>query len=120
MLFVAGLAFFTAEINHIGGSKTPNVSEIIREMLARTWPFLIVLLIQYLPLLITGKATEPGIIGFLAFFLLGFVPVMYIITSFTVTGRRAGYLPSSIAIWAAFIIAWILGGTVPFVGEGPI
>ncbi|MCY3412658.1 MAG: alpha/beta fold hydrolase [Candidatus Heimdallarchaeota archaeon] len=113
LLWIPGIFYFTYELTSLPQSKSLGKSIFIA-IIARIWPFLIILAVQYLPIIFFGKAVLPSMFGFLAFFVVGLVPVMIILTVISVIGLRYNHLPFTIATILAGYIAWILASTLPF------
>jgi dienelactone hydrolase len=114
VIWVFGIFFFILEMRALGGSNYFDLGTIKNSILARNWPYLMILLIYYLPVLILQKNIFPEFIGILPFFLLGFVPVMIIISILSTLAKYFGHELATIAIFNAGFVAWILSSTIPF------
>lgn len=79
---------------------------------ARSWPFIIILLIYYVPL-ITGMSRLPDILGFLTFFIVGFVPIIFALTFITEYPQFKHRSTLTGSIIAAGFLAWVLAATLP-------
>jgi dienelactone hydrolase len=113
-IMIFGIFFFLAE-HRVLIEKTENPwKSILRVYLARSWIFLLILLIHYTPIILFNFSLTPLVIGFLVFFLVGFVPVILIITFVTEYARHLNINPIIPSIVASGIISWVLASTLPF------
>lgn len=115
ILFFPGWIYFTFDYKRLGGTNN-SLLEYIKDFAGRAWTFAIFLAIYYFVLIVFGQTVLPGLVGFLAFFLVGFVPAMFLISMLTTVGHRYNFSPISIGMMCSTVVAWILAATLPFVG----
>jgi dienelactone hydrolase len=113
-IWVVGVFFFTLEMKALGGGSYFIRKTVGQSILARNWPYLVILGIYYLPVLVLQNNIFPEFVGILPFFLLGFVPVMVIISIMSILAKYFGHELGTIAIFNAGFVAWILSSTIPF------
>lgn len=78
---------------------------IMKMFVARTWPFLVILFLQYLPPLLTNTETN-ATLGFLTFFIIGLVPIYAILTLISaIKPLREGDPEILVAIYLAWEMA---------------
>jgi len=114
MIFVPGIMYFTAEIDAMQGHLSFSAVQLGKEIFARLWVFLILLIIYYVPIIFFHTSILPPIIGFLVFFIVGLVPVMIIISVISAIGRSQHWSVLSLGIICSGLIAWILASTLSF------
>lgn len=113
-IMIFGVFFFLTE-NRVLVKRTENpLKSSLNTYFARSWVFLLILLIHYTPILLFGFSLTPLVIGFLIFFLVGFVPIIFLITFITEFARFQNLHPIIPSIIASGIISWVLASTLPF------
>ncbi|MHA2098530.1 MAG: alpha/beta hydrolase [Candidatus Kariarchaeaceae archaeon] len=113
-IMAVGTIFFLAEYQVLVKKLENPLKSSLQVYLARSWVFMIILFIHYTPIILVGFALTPIEIGFLAFFLVGFVPVIFLITVITEFSRFQNLHPIIPSIIASGIISWVLASTLPF------
>ena len=111
-LWSFGTAYFIFEQSH-AGSFEYTVKGLFEIILARTWVFLIILLVQFVPIFLFGTPVLPGIFGFLTFFILALIPVMILISIIQFYSIGELIHPITTAIIIAGLIGWDLASTLP-------
>lgn len=112
-LWIPGVPFFTLEIDALGG-EGPSVKSYFKEAGSRVWLIITFLLIYYVPVIL-GTPFLTGLVGFLAFFVVGFVPVMLVVSLLTLLLRFEKVSQFEQAIIVSGLIGWMLAVTFPFV-----
>ncbi|MHA2249438.1 MAG: alpha/beta fold hydrolase [Candidatus Kariarchaeaceae archaeon] len=114
IIWVFGTFFFTYEIKSLGGKVDLTLSKLGKSVLARNWPYLLFLFVYYIPIVLFQENIFPEFIGIIPFFLVGFVPVMIIISILSSFGQYLRHSIMSISILCAGIVSWLLCSTVPY------
>ncbi len=112
-LYIPGTIFFTMEITAMRGQESSPRTFVV-EALCRIWPFVIFLLIHYVPIIVFQVTLLPGIVGFLAFFVVGFLPVMVVISLLTMLMRSSRISAFAQAVIVSGLINWMLAMTLSF------
>lgn len=113
-MWIFGTIFFTQEIDTLRGTYKATRRNTYTAFIARSWPFLLILLIHYIPIFLFNTTILPGILGFMAFFLLAFVPIILLISHVVSIGQDIGIQSSSISIVISGLISWTISSTLPF------
>lgn len=114
-LFLSGVLFFLTELRTLNIESNKLVSsQFLLDLISRSWFYFLVLAVYYIPLIIASEPLFSVIYGFLAFFLIGFIPVIFLVTLLTTYGRKYEVDRLVIAILCSGIVAWDLASTLPF------
>jgi dienelactone hydrolase len=113
-IMIAGIIFFIGEHQVLTEKMDDLFISSIKVYFARAWIFMLILVIHYTPIIIFSFLITPIEIGFLAFFLVGFVPVIFLITFITEVSRFQNLHPVIPSIIVSGIISWVLASTLPF------
>ena len=114
IMFLPGSIYFTIEVAALGGKSALSMKQFGREVAARIWAFMLLLAVYYLPIIIFQTPLLPSLVGFLAFFIVGLIPVMVILTLFSSFGRRYHWSNLAIGILSAGLVCWMLASTLSF------
>lgn len=113
LMWLFGAVFFTIEIQASTSDEQSILKDWIKVFWSRSWLFIIILLLQYVPILIFKITIFPGILGILAFFVMAIIPIMIILTSISVFAKKKGVSTVITGIVIGGYISWLLLTTLP-------
>jgi dienelactone hydrolase len=113
LMWLFGAVFFTIEIQASTSNEQNIWKDWIKVFWSRSWMFIIILLLQYVPILFFGITLLPGILGILAFFVMAIIPMMIILTAISVFAKQKGVSSVITGIVIGGYISWLLLTTLP-------
>lgn len=113
LMWLFGAVFFTIEIQASTSDEQSILKDWIKVFWSRSWLFIIILLLQYVPILIFKITIFPDILGILAFFVMAIIPIMIILTSISVFAKKKGVSAVITGIVIGGYISWLLLTTLP-------
>lgn len=113
LMWLFGAVFFTIEIQASTSDEQSILKDWIKVFWSRSWLFIIILLLQYVPILIFKITIFPDILGILAFFVMAIIPIMIILTSISVFAKKKGVSTVITGIVIGGYISWLLLTTLP-------
>ena len=113
LLWLFSGIFFTIEIQASVTDEPKIWKEWFKVFWSRSWLFIIILLLQYVPILFFKVTIFPGILGILSFFVMAIIPIMIILTSISVFARRNRISSVITGIVIGGYVSWLLLTTLP-------